>query len=297
MATASRRCLRRSCMATYSSVADKVLRRRSTRPPVGGRSTQGATRRAEHLTGARSAVSAVACTSSGPTTSCLQHGHECEPLEPVRPERKRHRRALSPSLPGAGVVPGERTIAEQRLDPRPLVGCRDPRSQVLPRLTARRPFTPRLREHGASTVDRKTRPPVQCRSASRSSSIPRTRSRSSASTAAVGPSSAGTVNRSSSTSAMGPSGRKKCSGRVARSGRPVRTPPRRRTRPHALRRRRERREPRARRAPGYADRDRRRPRDRRRGRTRARDRTAHFLAGNLVAHKGCRGLTGERRWR
>jgi hypothetical protein len=58
--------------------------------------------------------------------------------------------AVSRSLAGAGVLHDKRTIAQQRLDPRPLASRRDLGPEVPPGLHTRRVFAPRLRQHGAS---------------------------------------------------------------------------------------------------------------------------------------------------
>ena len=68
------------------------------------------------------------------TRSCLEHRDRCEPLEPVGAGWEHGRNAVSPSLAGAGVLPGERAIAQQRLDPRPLASPRDVGPEVPPGL-------------------------------------------------------------------------------------------------------------------------------------------------------------------
>ena len=75
------------------------------------------------------------------------------------------------------------------------------RSEGSPRFDAGRISTPRLLEHGAPPEHRR---PVRQRSASCSASTAWTRSRSSASTSASGPSAGGIVSRISTSSGIGP---------------------------------------------------------------------------------------------
>jgi hypothetical protein len=128
-----------------------------------------------------------------------------------RRARARTRTVFPPLLSSLHVVAHEGAVAQERLDPCPLVGSRrGSRLTGWPRhdwaSTARRPHTRR---------------PVRWRSAARSASTLPTRSRSSASTSASGSRPDGTVSRNSTVSGIGPLERKKCNGRVARRGRPA----------------------------------------------------------------------------
>ena len=144
--------------------------------------------------------------------------HVRKPPQPVRAHREQHRRALMPTGPRRRVVHQECPVTLQRLDARPFASSGYPRSQVAPgsKLVGRP-------HHGCCSTARRpyTRCPVRFRSAPIAATAAATRCRSSSSTSASGPSSSGTVSRSSTASGMTPSRRKKCRGRCARKHRPV----------------------------------------------------------------------------
>ena len=107
------------------------------------RRCEGATRAPEAPGGVGTSRAAVLCATSAPRTrSRLEHGDCREPLEPVGPRWEQDGNAVTPSLAGAGVLDGERAIAEQRLDPRPRASRRDPGPKVPPGHHARRGIAP-----------------------------------------------------------------------------------------------------------------------------------------------------------
>src|ERR1044071_5432308 len=68
-------------------------------------------------------------------------------MQPVRAGWKYGGNAIVPAGSSIDILQDERTVAQQRLGPRPLVRSGDARPQVSPRLAAFRWIAPRLRKH------------------------------------------------------------------------------------------------------------------------------------------------------